>query len=66
MKEHVFKIMPGTEAEKYFMDNIMPNCKDKVTCRLGTLFGHPWNEYVLTRRDYIRCRKFIKVLKGEA
>ena len=66
MMDHVFKIVPDSEAEKYFMENINPKCKDGVKVRLGALFGKPWNEYVLTHDDYIRCQKFIKVLKGEA
>lgn len=66
MKDHVFKILPDTEAEKYFVNNIVPKCKKQVHCRLGAIFGMPWNEYIITHRDYIRCRKFIKILKGES
>lgn len=65
MKNHVLKILPNSEAEQYFVNDIMPNCKDKVICRLGIMFGVSWNEYEITHDDYKRCRNFIKVLKGE-
>ena len=66
MKNHVLKILPNSEAETYFVNEIMPNCKDKVICRLGMMFGNYWNEYEITHDDYKRCQKFIKILKGES
>lgn len=66
MSNHVFKVLPESEAEQYFVKDIMPHCKDRVICRLGVMFGRPWNEYEITHDDYDRCQKFIKVLKGES
>lgn len=66
MKGRGFKFIPDSEAEKYFMENIVPKCKDGVKCYLGAIFGVPWNTYEITCSDYIRCRRFIKTLKGES
>lgn len=64
MGKHVLKIEPDSEAEKYFVNDIMPNCKDKVICRLGIIYGVLWNEYEITHDDYNRCREFIKRKRG--
>jgi hypothetical protein len=64
MENHVLKIGPNSEGERYFVDEIMPNCKDKVLIRLGMIFGNPWNEYEITHEDFLRCREFIKAKKG--
>ena len=65
MSNHVLKIEPNSEAEKYFVNEIMTNCKDKVICRLGIIYGLEWNEYEITHADYIRCQKYIeKMRKG--
>ena len=44
------KIVPGSEAERYFMsllDEVGVN-HNSVICRLGSVFGTPYNEYVLS------------------
>ena len=64
MGKHVLKIEPNSEAEKYFVNVIMPNCKDKVITRLGNMFGMMWNEYEITDEDFNRCRDFIKEKNG--
>lgn len=64
MENHVLKIGANSEGENYFVKEIMPNCKDKVIIRLGSLFGVNWNEYEITHEDFLRCREFIKTKKG--
>lgn len=47
---HVMKVVPDSEAEVYFMsllDEVGVN-HDSVICRLGTIFGKPYNEYVIS------------------
>lgn len=47
---HVMKIVPDSEAEVYFMsllDEVGVN-HNSVICRLGSVFGTPYNEYVLS------------------
>ena len=47
---HVMKIVPDSEAEVCFMNllNEVGVNHDSVICRLGALFGKPYNEYVLS------------------
>ena len=61
---HVLKILPDSEAEEYFIKDIMPLCKDKVAVRLGAIWGMDWNEYVVTHEDYLRVGKQLKELRG--
>lgn len=65
MDNHILRIKPYSEAEDYFVNTFVPICKDKVYCSLGGIFGKPYNEYVITHDDFIRCREFIlKTKKG--
>lgn len=63
---HGLKVIPNTEAEEYIINTIMPLCKDKVICRLGSIFGVDYNEYVISDKDYKKLHKEISALKGEA
>ena len=60
---YTLKIESDSEAEKYFCNDLMKLCKDKVTCRLGVLYGVPYNEYVISENDYMRIREHIKSKK---
>ena len=60
MKKHILKIEPDSEAEKYFVNKFVPVCKDEVECRLGNIYGMPWNEYEITDVDYHRCKALVK------
>lgn len=60
MKNHVLKIEPNSEAERYFINTLIPICEDGVKCRLGNIYGMPWNEYEITDNDYYRCRALLK------
>lgn len=47
---HKLKIVPGSEAEVKFMEllneaNVKP---ETVMCRLGSVFGTPYNEYIIS------------------
>lgn len=63
MKVHVLKIKIDSLAEEYFVNDLMPICKDKVKVRLGAIFGMPWNEYEITDGDYNIIAKFLKQKK---
>lgn len=58
------KIKPDSEAEEYFVKELMPICKDKVSCLLGVFTGNNYNQYSISNRDYFRIRKAIKAKKG--
>lgn len=60
MEKHVLKIENNSEAENYFVNELMPHCKDGVICRLGSIFGRPYNEYEFTHDDYIRIQNYIE------
>ena len=65
-KNYVIHMPADSEAEKKFMETIMPLLKDKVVCRLGILFGHPnINCYVVTENDFETIKKYFaeKILK---
>lgn len=62
-KNHVLKILANSEGEHYFVNTIMPICKDEVNCRLGDIYGWIWNEYEITDDDFYRCREFIMNMK---
>lgn len=49
-KIHRLKIMPGSEAESSFMNLLKQvNVKhESVMCRVGAIFGTPYNEYVIS------------------
>lgn len=62
--EHELYVVPDSEAEKFIAKEISPKCEGVIKCRLGGLFGEPYNTYVLTHKDYIRCKNEIEKLKG--
>ena len=59
-KNYVVHIPANSDTEEKFMKTVMPLLKDKVTCRLGALFGSPkYNDYVVTADDFERMKKFF-------
>ena len=65
-KNYVIHMPADSDAEKKFMETIMPLLKDKVVCRLGILFGHPsTNDYVVTENDFETMKRVFaeKILK---
>lgn len=61
---YTYTLVPFSEAEKYFCEVITPKCKDKVKVILGAIIGLPYNQYTISARDHFRCRKEIRILKG--
>ena len=47
---HSLKVVPDSEAEVHFMNllNEVGVNHDSVICRLGAIFGKPYNEYVIS------------------
>ena len=65
-KNYVIHIPAYSDTEEKFMKTVMPLLKDKVTCRLGMLFGNPkYNDYVVTAEDFEIIKEFFatKILK---
>lgn len=59
---HSMKIEAGSEAEIYFMSilkkvDVKPN---SVMCRLGSVFGTSYNEYILSDGLYTQISEFLE------
>ena len=56
----ILRIKPDSDAERLFA-SLTKCCKDKISIRLGEIFGHPeYNEYEVSDEDFERLRKEIK------
>lgn len=65
-KLHIMKVEPFSEAEEYFMDllkkvEVKP---ESVICKLGTVFGKPYNEYILSDGLYNLIQTYLLETKG--
>lgn len=59
--EKLINVVANSEAEKFFIEKVMPMCKDSVACRLGIFFGHPeYNQYVISAADKFRLGELFK------
>ena len=61
---YTYTLIPFSEAETYFCEVIVPKCKDNVKVIFGANIGLPYNRYTISAKDRFRCRKEIRVLKG--
>lgn len=64
-KIHSVKLRPGSEKEAKFMEilkevHVEPNA---VMCRLGLVFGTPYNEYILSDGLYQQIRVPLEKLR---
>ena len=71
MGKNVELLIEGnSNAERYYMENIVPKLKDKHSCLLGDIFGlynedgKPINGYIISKRDRRRLKKDIDILKN--
>ena len=48
-----------SEAEKYFVNKLLPIAKDGVKVFLGAIVGVPVNEYTISDEDFLRIRHYI-------
>lgn len=67
MSIHSMKIVPNSEGEQYFMEllkkvDVKPN---SVICRLGSVFGTDYNEYILSDGLYRQIQDYLKNIKEE-
>lgn len=67
-KIHYVKIEPGSDSETYFMQllgevNVKP---ENLMCRLGSVFGTPYNEYIISDGLYKQISEVIKSKKDSA
>ena len=66
---HKLKIIPGSEAEEYFMQllkkvSVKP---ESVMCRLGSVFGTDYNEYIFSDGLYAQIQEqLLKIKEMEA
>lgn len=62
----------NSKAEKYFMDNIVPNLEDRPRVLLGEIFGlytdtgTPINDYIISKKDRKskKLKKHFDILKN--
>ena len=64
MKTRELYIMPLSEAENYFVQELLSQTKDKVAVQLGEIFGRPYNTYTISEDDFMRIRSYIKAKEG--
>ncbi len=62
--DHYLRISPDSEAEEYFVKEIMPLCKDKVAVMLGATIGIECNTYMVSHDDYLRVQEHLKKMRG--
>ncbi len=67
MAIHMLKIYPGSEAEDRFMNllkevDVKP---DSVICRLGSVFGKEYNEYVISEGLYQQIQEHLLKIREE-
>lgn len=67
MSIHRLKVVPGSEAEDYFMQllkgvNVKP---ESVMCRLGSIFGTDYNEYIFSDGLFQQIREKLWKIKTE-
>lgn len=65
-KIHRLKVTPGSEGEQYFMEllkqvEVKP---ESVMCRLGEIYGAPYNEYILSDGLFNLIRNHLMKKKG--
>lgn len=65
MSIHKLKIVPGSEAEECFMQllkevNVKP---ESVMCRLGSVFGTDYNEYIFSDGLYTQIQEPLLKIK---
>lgn len=63
---HTLKIKPNSEAEQRFMEllqkvEVKP---EAVLCRLGSVFGVPYNEYLISDGLYKQIQHYLEREKG--
>lgn len=64
MKTRELHVVPLSEAENYFVNELLSQTKDKVAVQLGEIFGRPYNTYIISEDDFMRIRSYIKRHKG--
>lgn len=73
MRRNVELFIEGnSHAEKYFMENIVPNLNDKPKVLLGEVFGlytdtgTPINDYIISKKDRKskKLKKHFDILKN--
>ena len=65
---HKMKVKPGSEGEVYFIQlleavGVKP---ERVMCRLGSVFGTDYNEYILSDGLYKQIQNYLKENEAQA
>lgn len=65
---HKMKVEPGSEGETYFIQlpeevGVKP---ERVMCRLGSVFGTDYNEYILSDGLYKQIQNYLKENEAQA
>lgn len=59
MKTRELHIVPDSEAERYFCNELLAVTKDSKSVRLGEIWGVPYNTYIISEDDFMRIRDYI-------
>lgn len=60
LPNRVVKIEPDSQAEEYLIELFSKAGVHGVRCRLGAIFGKPYNEYEMLEEDYQKIREYLK------
>lgn len=65
-KIHIMKVVPFSEAEERFMEllSLVEVKPESVMCRIGSIFGKPYNEYVISDGLYNQIREYLLMNEG--
>ena len=65
-KIHHLKVVPFSDAENRLMElfELVEVKPDSVICRLGSVFGKPYNEYIFSDGFYNQIREYLLEIKG--
>lgn len=63
MKQHSLKVEPFSEAEAHFMELMRANNLSGVKCKLGALWGKPYNEYIIDDKAFNAIKNYLKTKK---
>lgn len=68
MAIHSIKVQPDSKGEQYFMDLLarVEVAHESVICRLGSMFGKEYDEYIISDGLFDQIRKEMSMDRAQA
>lgn len=68
MAIHSIKVQPDSIREQYFMDLLtrVDVAHESVICRLGSMFGKEYDEYIISDGLFDQIKKEISIDRAQA